>query len=503
MFYRRTVSVLIVMAVTLFMFSFTTISGSAATKGDVDGNGSITTLDYLLIQRICVGTYFPTSCQRYAADINNDGKVTSMDYLLLKRYLVGTYTIEEQNQVVLPISEQGLSDNSISKGTARWSEVFNSHIFSYNNSLSLLHASPLTGKIYIDTYTKNYSKINSFVVNGELDYFGGFYSGEVYNYIVFGQSNFEENNNKEVLRVVKYNKNFVRISSKSIKGGEIVTVKPFHAGSLSMAEQGNILVIHTTRQRYKTPDGQNHQSQLTLVLDTSTMSILNNLGEFQDNHVSHSFNQHAVFDGDNIVLLDHGDAYPRSIVLHKSDTNYSFTPTNLFNIPGQIGANCTGVSTGGLEVSNSRYISVINTIDHNLASSYGNSIIGGVPIEERDVCVLSVPKSNPSTAAVNRLKITDYSGNGKTASSPYLVKINNNLFMVLWQEFTYKPNGTTECGDLKYIYINGVGNKVGSIQTEYGLRLSKECQPIVFDNKVMWYLITGGNVALQFIDISS
>ena len=86
-----------------------------------------------------------------------------------------------------------------------------------------------------------------------------------YNYIAFGQTNKEENDNKEVIRIVKYDKDFNPIDKASIKGGESYTVVPFDAGSGKMDKYGNMLVFHTSRKRYTTEDGLNHQSQLTIL----------------------------------------------------------------------------------------------------------------------------------------------------------------------------------------------------------------------------------------------
>jgi hypothetical protein len=37
------------------------------------------------------------------------------------------------------------------------------------------------------------------------------------------------------------------------------------------------------------------------------MCVLNDMGRFQSNHVSHSFDQNVQFDGSDHVLVDHGD----------------------------------------------------------------------------------------------------------------------------------------------------------------------------------------------------
>ncbi|HAN20771.1 MAG TPA: hypothetical protein DCP51_03720 [Clostridiales bacterium] len=63
----------------------------AYSKGDVTGDGRITSTDYLIIQRIFLGTYTPTAQQLDAADVNNSGTVTSVDYLMVQRYFYQTF----------------------------------------------------------------------------------------------------------------------------------------------------------------------------------------------------------------------------------------------------------------------------------------------------------------------------------------------------------------------------------------------------------------------------
>ena len=62
---------------------------SDRSKGDVNGNGSITSVDYLLCQRIFYGTYPPSTIEYWAADYDDDGVVDSVDYLLIKRIVLG------------------------------------------------------------------------------------------------------------------------------------------------------------------------------------------------------------------------------------------------------------------------------------------------------------------------------------------------------------------------------------------------------------------------------
>ena len=62
-------------------------------KGDVDGNGVLNALDYLLLKRAILGTVTLTEDQKEAADVNHDGKVDAVDYTLLKRAVLGTFKL--------------------------------------------------------------------------------------------------------------------------------------------------------------------------------------------------------------------------------------------------------------------------------------------------------------------------------------------------------------------------------------------------------------------------
>ncbi len=59
--------------------------------GDVDNNGKISAVDYILIKRNVMGTLELDEQQLLSADINGDGRVNAMDYVIAKRMVMGTY----------------------------------------------------------------------------------------------------------------------------------------------------------------------------------------------------------------------------------------------------------------------------------------------------------------------------------------------------------------------------------------------------------------------------
>ena len=98
-------------------------------------------------------------------------------------------------------------------------------------------------RIIREEYDKNFNLLSSTSIEPELPLFGGEFGGEKYNFIVFGQEHENEDDSFEVLRVVKYSKDWQRIDSASLCGKN--TYIPFAGGSLRMDEEHGVLFIAT------------------------------------------------------------------------------------------------------------------------------------------------------------------------------------------------------------------------------------------------------------------
>lgn len=61
--------------------------------GDCNGDGSITSMDYMMLKRTVLGTYTPNAQQLSAMDVNKDGRVNAVDYMLQKRHVLRAYCI--------------------------------------------------------------------------------------------------------------------------------------------------------------------------------------------------------------------------------------------------------------------------------------------------------------------------------------------------------------------------------------------------------------------------
>jgi len=385
-------------------------------------------------------------------------------------------------------------NNASTTAFPRWERTINSYLVSKkDNSFDVVTF--MKKNVRIESYNYNYELIGQKEISAELPIIGAFCSGQDYNYIAYGQTNFLERNSREVVRIVKYDKDFNRIDSVSITGMQSFTIAPFDSSSARMAEDGSTLALHMGRLRYATPNGENHQSQFTIVIDISSMDIINDLGEYQSNHVSHSFNQFVLFDKSKHVLLDHGDAYPRSIVLKKSDGS-GYSSINLFRIPGPLGVNTTGVSIGGFEMTSHSYVAAINSIKHERVIEYNPYNILGVDPNRRDIILCTLPKNAYYEKDVNQTTIASYTEGRLKATKPKLVKINDDELLVIWQEYLIGSN-TPQA--VKYVQVNN-GSDIGCVQSLDGLRLS-ECQPLAVNGKVVWFTDENGYRTFYDIDI--
>lgn len=380
-----------------------------------------------------------------------------------------------------------ISDNSYSTRSAP--------VYSYisendDGTISRIEYSQSDSCVYAEDYSSDLSLSASRAIECELPLFGGFYSGNDYNYLVFGQENTAESNNTEIMRVVKYSKSWERISSFSAKGAN--THEPFSAGSLRMTESGGQLYIYTCHKMYTTDDGLNHQSNMTFVIDTETMTENQSYYGIMNityGYISHSFNQFIRTDGKYVFRADHGDAHLRGISITKCDVSGSITNveyTNAFPIQGNYGDNYTGVSAGGFELSDENCLIAGNSVDQSSEEAFSSSY-------QRNIFLTVTDKNFEKT---NTIWLTNYTdSSGITPKTPQIIKCDSDRFLIMWEESS-KASGLT-C--VKMLTVNGSGNAVSDIKTA-DIRLS-DCQPVMMsDNLVKWYVTDSDRAVIYSLD---
>ena len=365
----------------------------------------------------------------------------------------------------------------------RWASPAKSHLTLTSDGEYM--AVEISEHINIETYDESFKLKNSFAIKKELPLFGGLYFGKDFNYIAFGQENLMCDNSREVIRIVIYDKNFVKISQVSISNCK--TSVPFDASSGEMHEDERYLVLHTSRTQYPDENGNAPQTQLTVVIDKHTWQVSNILGKFQYNHTSHAFKELVRIDKGRLITASYSDAAPiRGAFLQELDFEGKIIHTqSIFNVGGPLGANCTGAMIGNLEVSPTGYLVPISTIDHSLPTGYSNVNIDGIDRENRDIYLLWTDKN---TWEQKHTCLARYTGVALTGSVPYIVNLRDGNFMVLWQQFSdYSEESEKIC----FAFIDKDGNQIGKTHSTAGI-LSESCKPIEKDGRVIWYVNTDG-----------
>ncbi len=322
----------------------------------------------------------------------------------------------------------------------------------------------------------------------ELSSFGGFFAGADNYYAVYGAENKGESDTAEVLRVVKYSKAWKRLGSVSIQGNN--TTVPFDAGSLRMVEDGTYLYVHTCHEMYAI-DGVNHQANLTFVVRKSDMTVTDIRSSVMNpnyGYVSHSFNQFIALDNGRAVMLDHGDASPRSAYLYRCvpiDSSGKCLPkfyegrvgegVNVMTFTGGKGENETCASLGGLAVTSTHYLVAGASIDHSVPDAVYND-------SQREIFVAAVPKDNFTDGAVQIRWLTNYkAGDLDYISTPQFLGLSDGRAIILWTLLSEDEDRI-----IHYRFLNADGSFDGAEKTMPG-RLS-DCAPVEINGKIVWYV---------------
>lgn len=338
--------------------------------------------------------------------------------------------------------------------------------------------------IILSQYDASHTLLKRREIPQELPKWGGFYAGEDAFYIVTGQSNPGESSELETFRVTKYDSDWNRLGSAPLF--ESNTTSPFSSGSLSMEMKGDYLLVHTCHIMYESGDGYNHQSNASFLVDTKELRICDDIMELYDEfgYVSHSFHQLVTMDEDGVVMLDHGDGFPRALQLHKSyqditrgyierEGEDSFKDAFLLEFPGDGGNNITGATAGGLAMGNSRVVIA------------GSSVIQDEKNTERKTYNIFVATAGRDMEDPDIRYLTSYPEGEAGATNPRLVKFGENRFLVLWSRIDPKFTNLSD-SLVRYVEVNEKGEPVSPIYQHEG-ELS-DCIPIVEDGQIKWFV---------------
>lgn len=327
------------------------------------------------------------------------------------------------------------------------------------------------GKIYVQDYDSSFQASRSCVLDLELPIWGGIFLGKEHNYVVCGKGySSSEDKGGEVFRIIKYDKDFNRLGSKSLNGEETFTSVPFESGNVSIDENGEILTVYTSRLRL---DG--HQSNISVQIRTENMELLSTdgMGEFPSMHVSHSFRQIVSHDEGGAVYADVSDGSPkRSVFVQGSGLKKS-----VMDIAGQDGNNLTNAELSGLAVTDTGYL---------IAGSY-------LKYDENNVFLAYLDKA---TGYAEKTWLTDSTAfQPKYVCYPRIAEAGAGRYAVMWSRFASGSCLTD------YVIVDGSGSIISGLKSVNAD--ITDCEPIFADGKIVWLSIKNGKQAFnQISDLS-
>ena len=356
----------------------------------------------------------------------------------------------------------------------KWAEPVASYLIPHEDG-SLTRLEAVEGAVIAEEYNAEKKLTGRRLVTvNELPLFGGFYETKDNYFLVFGGANPGESDNYEVIRTVKYDKNWNRLGDARIYGDE--TYIPFDATSLRMVSCGDYLYVITGREIYAM-EGIHHQTNYMYRVHIPTMTAES--GSSWGGYCSHSFNQFIALDGDRLVTVNHGDAYPRSITMCRYTEDATAEEfhgwgddTDLLKISGVAGDNITGASVGGLEVTDRAIITAGTTEDQTAE-------VGTV--SQQNLFIISVDRE---TGEKTERYLTDYEENdGHFVGTPYLIKISDDRLLVLWSVF----DDAQGYNSVYWQFTDGTGTPEEKVFSAENANLS-DCRPVLSGNALTWYV---------------
>jgi len=374
----------------------------------------------------------------------------------------------------------------------KWNWADSDRIFYYslkgkNYAVVLLRKPGTTKKwkgqllIYEIKSNNSVKLVNTIKLPKQFDAWGGFYKGpDNQFYVAYGFNNLKEKDKQQVINVVQYSNKWAKMKTCSIYGSASNLYKgiykPFEASSCRMTMKGSTLYLFTSRQMYILDDGLRHQSNISFEIDTITMKAM----EANDSYVSHSFNQFARFKDNDLVLVDHGDAYPRSVKVtsvkdYRTTNQKKDTKADVLQFLGETGNNYTGATIGGMEVGFGHIIVCGTSVPHKHAV---RGVTGNSSSYLQNVYLIVIDRKTGKKSFKWVTKVNPKDKN-TWISETRMVKLSDDRFAVLYSV-------TDKKGEyLYYKVFNDSGKQLLSKKYK-NVPFQAQSQPILSKGYIIW-----------------
>lgn len=356
-------------------------------------------------------------------------------------------------------------------------------------------------KICIEYYDDNFSIKSKKSIEMELEIWGGFFAGKDAYYVVEGQNNTDENNNAEVIRVIKYDTDWNKLgsakitSNSSLFGGEVRY--PFDYGCVEMCENNGTLYIVTGHEGYVDDSvGQGHQGFLMITVNESTMT-----GKIIKSDLWHSFAQYIKCKESYLYVLEQSEGSRYTKLSKYSEENIKGESIPVLEYGGSrtsAWAIACYASVDDMELSSNNALCLGTSIDQSKFDSVSQDMA-------HNIYLTVTPMNNFSKEATQVKWLTNYEGDGKCFLGTKITKVNDNRFMISWEEYnvsqTASMDDTLSESVLHYVFVDGSGNKISEEFTASAP--ISDCHPIVKNSKIVFYASNENMVNFYIIDASN
>lgn len=303
---------------------------------------------------------------------------------------------------------------------------------------------------------------------------GGFYPAPDGNfYLLVGRNNPKESKTLAVVQVQRYNASWKPAGVSTIKAGDYSNGiwRPFQAGAADMVLTGGRLVVHMATEIFAI-EGVHHQTNFTFEVNTQSMkaTAFESFGYGMYPYASHSFQQFVTANGSQLALLDHGDAYPRSVqlgVMANYPTSRTTKTYDIYPISGGHGDNYTGVEVTGMVSGPSGILVTGRSIRQ---ASFTNRA------QPRNAYLIFV---NPDTGATRLTWLSNLPAQGYALSDPHLVRVAADRYAVI---FDIVASGRHR---LMYLLFDSSGTKLAQ-RVLPGVEFSATDDPVMIGDHLYW-----------------
>lgn len=407
----------------------------------------------------------------------------------------------EQNVVserpMMPEVSANANHQSYAYNQWGWAEPVSSYLYvredgNLTRVERLVSSSIVVGhEVVVEDYDENFQLQTSRFLTPGLPEWGGFFAGQDYNFIISGQFNTQEDDDRAVFMVEKYSKDWELLGSAQLRGAN--TTWPFRLGSLRCAEYGGYLYVYTCHKMYASRDKLDRQSNLMFCVRQVDMTITDARYEVSDNstgYVPDSRDQFITIDATGtIVTLDHGSTHPRGLAVskyYKKAGEETFqgdvTMVEPVAFPDSIHSNDTGCAVGGFQETTHGYLTAYLWNDDadrepGIYMSYINK--DSFSVDEEKACT----QLNTDKMEIDRMQPV-----------PQMGAVDLNSGYILWNKL--KPSYYYS-DELFYVHYDGQGN-VSAVRT--ATAPLSDCQPIAYRNGVVWYTTADSGPVFYLLD---